>query len=907
MGGLMIRMFQSQTAGHAKSYFRDALSKADYYINDQELNGTFNGRIAHKLGLEGQLVNKETFEKLCDNINPKDGGSLTPRTVKDRRVGYDISFHAPKSVSIVHALSDDDKIMQAFKTSVHETMNEMELDMQTRIRSQGQYDDRSTDSLLWTDFIYQTARPVDGHPPDPHLHCHCFTFNVTYDEVENRYKAGQFHNIKRDMPYYQARFQKRLADTLSKMGYGIRKTRSGFELAVVPQKAIDHFCKRTNLIGQVAKEKGIVNRTELDKLGAKTRGKKQKSLSMPQLQVLWRKQLEENEIAETTRSETRTTDKTLTTKRTINHAIDHVFTRSSVKRERQILSEAYLHAIDNKVISMESLDKAFKKDDRVFKIKSGNEFLCTTALVLKEERKMVELARKGIGKFRPFNPLYESGMNKYLGYEQEITMDHILKSQDRLTMIRGGAGTGKTTLIKYAIGEIERNKKNVILLAPTADAAHEVLKNEGFKKTDTVARFLKDKKLQEQSVGQVIWIDEAGMLGTKDMADILGIAQKNNARVILSGDPRQHSAVNRGDAMRILKTVGQIPQASLEHIYRQREDRYKAAVEHISKGNILSGFKQLENMNAIQEIDYTSISNRLTDDYLKVVDGKKSVLVISPTKDQAQKVNAEIRKGLKERGKVYKREKSIIILDNLHLTDTQKKDARSYQKGDVIQAHQNLRGLKRGGKAEIDRIEDKNVYLRSGEKETTILDLSRAAHFDVYRKREITLSKGDEIRITKNSFDENKQRINNGTVLNVNSIDKEGRMTVYKKSKSKNKEFILPADFGNLDYAYCSTSYIAQGKTVDHVLINQPSTTFPASNQKQFYVSVSRGREGVQIYTDDKESVLTQIQKTGDRQGATELIGGSDVFPKTRNIQIVRENLDFEKTIKPNKEYEPDL
>ncbi|GAB5476334.1 MAG: MobF family relaxase [Maribacter sp.] len=903
----MIRMFQSQTAGHAKSYFRDALSKVDYYINDQELNGTFNGRIANKLGLEGALVDKETFEKLCDNINPKDGGSLTPRTVKDRRVGYDISFHAPKSVSIVHVLSDDDKIMQAFKTSVHETMNEMELDMQTRIRSQGQYNDRSTVSLLWTDFIHQTARPVDGHPPDPHLHCHCFTFNVTYDEVENRYKAGQFHNIKRDMPYYQARFQKRLADTLSNIGYGIRKTRNGFELAVVPQKAIDHFSKRTNLIGQVAKEKGIVNRTELDELGAKTRGKKQKSLSMPQLQGLWRNQLKENEIAETAKSEVRTTDKTLTPKRTIDNAIDHIFTRSSVKRERQILSEAYLHAIDNKDISMEDLDKAFRKDDRVFKIKSGNEFLCTTALVLKEERKMVELARKGIGKFRPFNPSYESGKNKHLGYEQEIALTYILKSQDRLTMIRGGAGTGKTTLIKYAVKEIEKTRRNVILLAPTADAAHEVLKKEGFLKTDTVARFLKDEKLQEQSKGQVIWVDEAGMLGTKDMADILGIAHKNKTRVILSGDPRQHSAVNRGDAMRILKTVGQIPQASLEHIYRQREDGYKAAVKHISKGNILTGFKQLENMNAIQEIDYTTISKRLTEDYLKVVDDKKSALVISPTRDQSQKVNAEVRKGLKERGKVKKREKPITILDNLYLTDAQKKDARSYQKGDIVQAHQNLKGLKRGGKAEIDRIQDKKVYLRVNEKETTILDLSRSSHFDVYRKREIVLSKGDKIRVTKNSFDENRQRINNGTVLTVNSIDKQGRIITSKKSKSKNKEFILPHDFGNLDYAYCSTSYSAQGKTVDHVLINQPSTTFPASNQKQFYVSVSRGREGVQIYTDDKESFLTQIQKSGDRQGATELIKEGDFMQKTADIGKVKEKPDIDKVNKPTKDYEPDL
>lgn len=126
-------MFQVNSAGHAKAYFRDSLSRADYYIEGQELNGTFNGKLAKQLGLEGQAVDRQSFEKLCDNINPKEGGSLTQRTVENRRVGYDISFHAPKSVSILHALTDNDTALDIFKISVHETMLEIEGDMQTRI------------------------------------------------------------------------------------------------------------------------------------------------------------------------------------------------------------------------------------------------------------------------------------------------------------------------------------------------------------------------------------------------------------------------------------------------------------------------------------------------------------------------------------------------------------------------------------------------------------------------------------------------------------------------------------------------------------------------------------------------------------------------------------------------------
>ena len=902
----MIRMFQSQTAGHAKSYFRDALSRSDYYLEDQELNGTFNGRIAKLLNIEGQFVDKKTFEQLCDNINPLTRQSLTPRTVKDRRVGYDISFHCPKSVSILHALSQDENVLNTFQDSVHSTMQEMELDMQTRIRAQGQYDDRDTKSLLWTDFVHQTARPVDGHPPDPHLHCHCFTFNVTYDEVEGRFKAGQFHNIKRDMPYYQARFQKRLADSFAKQGYGIRKTKNGFELSVIPQAAIDHFSKRTNLIGQVAKEKGITNAKELDELGAKTRSKKQKHLSLGELQEAWRNQLKNAGIGEKAKSEAKTKIEKLDAKRVMEHSIDHSFTRSSVKRERQLLSEGYLFAIDNETVSIDTIDKELSKNDEIFTIKSSNDVLCTTALVLKEERVLVSLAVDGMGKYRPFH-LKSELKNSQLGLEQNVALNHILTSQDRLTMVRGGAGTGKTTLIKTAVKEIEKNGIKVHLFAPTAQAARSVLKDEGFEQADTVARLLNDPQRQEQMQGGIIWVDEAGMLGTSDASKLLEIAYNNDARVIFSGDPRQHSAVDRGDAMRILRTVGNVKQASLETIYRQKEDHYKQAVMHISKGDVSKGFKQLESINAIRETDYADIAGELTQDYLQLTDEKKSALVISPTREQAKLINNSIRDGLRNRKKLYKREYTITILENQYFTNAQKKDYRSYRKDEIIQVHQNMKGIWKGEKCIIEKTESNQVFVRGLDGNRVELDISKPERFDVYKTRQIKLSKGDELRVTKNSFDENQNRLNNGTVLTVKRITKSGEITFEKKSKSRSTIITLDRDFGNLDYAYCSTSYNAQGKTVDHVLINQPSTTFAASNQKQFYVSVSRGREGVTIYTDDKESLSLQVVQSGDREAGLELIGLK--IHKNKEVNIVREdkNLEIETSSKSDKDYEPDL
>jgi conjugative relaxase-like TrwC/TraI family protein len=208
----MIRMIQASNAEHAKAYFKQALSKADYYINDQELNGQIRGKFAERLGING-VATKEAFYALCDNIDPATGRHLTPRMKEDRTTGYDINFHCPKSVSILHALASDDHLMKAFEDSVQSTMRDIEADAKTRVRKEGQYDDRHTGELVWADFVHQTARPVDGHLPDPHLHAHCFVFNATWDDTERRNKAVQFRDIKRDMPYYQARFHKYLPIT----------------------------------------------------------------------------------------------------------------------------------------------------------------------------------------------------------------------------------------------------------------------------------------------------------------------------------------------------------------------------------------------------------------------------------------------------------------------------------------------------------------------------------------------------------------------------------------------------------------------------------------------------------------------------------------------------------------------
>lgn len=893
----MIRMVPSTSARHAKEYFSDALSKSDYYTSDQELPGFWQGGLAERIGLTG-LTTKDDFFALAENRNPVTGGRLTPRTDDKRTVGYDINFHCPKSVSILHGFAEDSHILDAFRDSVTETMQILEKDMKTRVwRRSGQKricEDKPSDGLIWGHFVHQTARPVEGQLPDPHLHSHCFVFNATWNEQEQKIKAGQFRDIKRDMPYYQVRFHMTLAVKLEALGYAIRRTEKSFEIDGVPHGVIGMFSKRTDEIGRIAKEKGITDIDALGALGARTRSRKQKSVSMAELKAAWKAQVlaqeaaTEVELAAPVRNAPKASEPLLTASECVDFAISHEFVRASVMSEHKLLASACRYALGSG-LTPESIEAAFHADQRLIRVRDGGGIVCTTREVLREEKRMVTLARNGRGSMMP---LYTEAPQLTLKGQQAAAVEHILTTPNRVSIVMGSAGTGKTTLMQEAVPKIEATGKKVIIVAPSVDASRGVLREEGFAQADTVSQLLRSKEMQDQLKDQVLWVDEAGLLGTRQTAAILELVKRQNARVIFGGDTRQHASVERGDALRILNTVGGIRSAEVSKIYRQRNKDYRVAVEDLAKGHIRSGFDKLDNMGSIVEVDGMNPTERLVDDYIKTVKKKKSALIVSPTHAQGEAITAVIRQRLRQEKKLGKREVTALQMKNRNLTDAEKSDIRNFEAGQVVQFNQHAQSFRRGSQWTVEQAADKTLRLRNGEQVRSI-PTQHSDRYDVYTLRDLALSKGDKVRITKEGYDEHKKRMTNGQMLEVAAVTKKAITLKNPKSRSV---YTVPLTYGHLAHGHCVTSYASQGKTVDEVFIYQPAATFPATDAKQFYVSISRGRDAARVYTDNRQDLLHHASEAGDRKSAIELVGTDNLH---RDFAMMQQRADIEKRQKP--------
>ena len=122
----------------AEKYFDEHLAQNDYYAAGEIRPGQWMGAGAERLGLKDN-VTREQFHALCENQNPNDGERLTQRSQKEgqRRVFYDFTCSAPKSVSVLAVTLDDERLIEAHEEATRIAFRELETFAAARVRKQG--------------------------------------------------------------------------------------------------------------------------------------------------------------------------------------------------------------------------------------------------------------------------------------------------------------------------------------------------------------------------------------------------------------------------------------------------------------------------------------------------------------------------------------------------------------------------------------------------------------------------------------------------------------------------------------------------------------------------------------------------------------------------------------------------
>ena len=561
--------------------------------------------------------------------------------------------------------------------------------------------------------------------------------------------------------------------------------------------------------------------------------------------------------------------------------------------------------------------------------------------------------------------LVEEGCLSFSETKRIAVLD-TLNSKDTVSIFRGGAGTGKSYTLNFIEQQLEREGYRVVVAAPMTGQVYS-LTNERGRPAITVASLLARKPTLSENT--VLLVDEGGQIGANTMKDLLSYAKQYGARVILSGDVKQHSSVESGDAMRAIQKFTQATRVDLgdkeEDIRRQHQSWYKKVVALAALGKAAESFARLEKLDAAGRaldqqfpngkhndgrladkariFDFTNDEERLRavaakavelfEQREKIMDPKEkekhSFLVLSQTKKEVGRLNDCIRQGLVDKGILSGEERVIKTLDPSNFTSAEKLLLSSYHSQEngriVLIANREIKTasdqrqvvIAKGALLEFGGLVKgwPTVIMKDGTR--CILSKADMKHLNAGKLNEMPVRVGDVLRLRESlqvgmnvagskmrtpdgsnwgkkftlpdgsepKYQYRGRRIPNGSIVKVAGWTKEGKMLIdYEvKTSKKNEHGEMVTEVSKMqatvgrpllaNRAYAITSYGAQGQTVGFTLYSD-SGSKGATSARQWYVDISRATSGIWLFTSDREGLRERIRRPGERELATEMLGG---------------------------------
>ncbi len=848
------------SGGGGKSFYANHLSSNDYYSEHEKIEGFWRGELAEAFGLKDGVVSGEEFSLFQRNINPLTMDKLTQRNVSGGPRFFDFQCAAPKSVSVMSMF--DDRLLAAHVDSVRTAMRELERLAAVRVRDgenvrTNNYE--TTGKLIYAEFTHDASRALD-----PQLHTHNVVCNVTKTS-DGKYKALESLEMIRAIRYAGKVYHNAMAAKCHELGYETVETRdqkgniTWYDLRCVSDEIMERFSKR-RLDIEKAEAAFVLEHgrkptlSENNFLSMTTRSDKMQTSTYDAVREYQLGQLshrEEEHFESVVRQAKRHGGASILmdweqTVEQIRNAAALLYERDSVLKLDKILAEVLnrnLGKIDLQVLR-ESV-----KDVPELRNLGGNEAnpYYAPEAIIERELNAIRMVEEQRDIFSGIAPEFEAFPGDIRREKQAELIQGLLSSQDRFNLFRGVAGAGKTsTLQEFCNGLRSGGVENIYLIAPT-NSATDVLKQEGFERSQTVASFLLSQ--EKPPAGSYVIIDESGLNSLCEGVEIMKLARANNYRVLFVGDARQHTAVESGDFFRLLEDYSQIQKFSLTDIHRQQHEEYRRGIFECAMGQYEQAFERFDGQNFIHEgkRDYLK---QAAQSYMEFTENGQFIdraILVAPTHDECDKLTDAVRSRLKQADAIAKTGHTVNVFRSWNKPKEWLKDATNFQPGMTVGFVRNFKGIGKAGEtAKIQSVESGMLLLENGKR---IYARAASDFIDVGEMRKVELCKGDLIQFRVNLKD---QKIYNGSLARI--TDQPGVVELLFPDGKPRAMVELPEHYTAFDYGWVTTSHKSQGRTAENVVVAAESL-----DRKAFYVALSRGRKQMALHCPDREFLKQQL------------------------------------------------
>ena len=616
-----------------------------YYTQAGEAPGSWIGRGSESLGLSGQ-VKQEQIANVLAGLAP--GGGLKVRETEVARPGFDLTFSAPKSVSLAWALGDADQkeaVAAAHREAVLEAVRYLEGNAASVRRGHAGAQVLPADGFVAATFQHRTNRSLD-----PQLHTHVVVANMAQgpDERWTALDGRQiFAHSRTSGAIYQARLRYELARG---PGFMFLPNPNGtFDVVGISPQQRDQFSKRRTEIKQELKDLGLITAKSAQVATLTTRSAKGPGRSDEQLQQRWSDEaalvdLDVSKLPSMPRIPTPAVPHT-------DGAMALTASDAAFKRQ-QVIRTIADHATEGATLDqLESAADAFLASEHAVELGDG---WWTTPEELALEQRAVELSSRSIDsrKVSAVDVERTLDVRPTLSHEQQQMIGGILQSKNAVDIVIGWAGTGKTFSLDAVRDAYQSSGYRLTGAALSARAASELEGGSG------IPSITADRLLIELSIGRrrlsdksVVVIDEAGMLGNRRLAAIIEETTAANAKLILVGDPKQLPEIDPGGLFKGL--AERFGYFELTDNRRQRDVVERNAVAQLRLGDASGAIDQLVGHGRIVTMPNADrIRDRMISDWMKARAAGESVLMSSSRRAAVEDLNRRARSALRSNGEL---------------------------------------------------------------------------------------------------------------------------------------------------------------------------------------------------------------------------------------------------------------